>query len=220
MRTEFHAQLDRLTAELGEMCGITASAAADATATVLHGDTAAAARVRRQLHHLDELQQQVDRRAFALLARHAPVAHDLRLVMTAFGIAADADRMGALAANIAGIGTRARSGVPVPARTFGLFADMGRHAVDLAERTQRAVVAGDMGEAVRVQEGDAALNELNRQLLGAVLNDQWAEGVAAATDMALLGRFYERFADQAVDIARKVVFQISGESPRLGQISH
>lgn len=218
MRTEFHAQLDRLTAELGEMCGITAATAADATAAVIDSDTAAAGRVHIHLQHLDALEQQVNRRAFALLARHAPVAHDLRIVMTAFGIAANADRMGALAVNIAGIGTRARSGVAVPTRTLGLFAEMGHHAVDLAERTQRAVIAGDMAEAVRVQEGDAAMDELNRGLLGTVLNEHWSEGVAAATDAALLGRFYERFADQAVDIARKVVFQVSGETPRIGQI--
>lgn len=200
------------------MCGIAADTAADATTAVLGGDAAAARRVRSQLSSLDELNAQVDRRAFSLLARHAPVAHDLRLVMTAFGIAANADRMGALATNIAGIGTRARTGVAVPATTLGLFADMGRHAVDLAERAQRAVIAADTVEAVRIQQGDEAMNALNRRLLGTVLNDSWSDGVAAATDVALLGRFYERFADHTVDIARKVIFQESGRTPEIGQI--
>lgn len=219
MRTEFHAQLDRLTAELGEMCGIAAATAADATAAVVDSDAAAARRVRSQLDRLDALKAQVDRRAFALLARHAPVAHDLRLVMTAFGIAADADRMGALATNIAGIGTRSRTGVAVPPTTLGLFADMGRHAVDLAERAQRAVITGDTVEAARIQQGDAAMNDLNRELLTTVLDERcWSEGVAAATDVALLGRFYERFADHAVDVARKVIFQASGVTPEAGQI--
>jgi phosphate transport system protein len=218
MRTEFHAQLDRLTAELGEMCEIAATSAADATAAVVDTDAAAARRVRSQLSRLDELNEQVDRRAFSVLARHAPVAHDLRLVMTAFGIAANADRMGALANNIAGIGTRARTGVAVPATTLGLFADMGRHAVDLAERAQRAVIAGDTVEAARIQQGDAAMNDLNRELLTTVLDERWSDGVAAATDVALLGRFYERFADHAVDIARKVIFQASGVAPEVSQI--
>lgn len=200
------------------MCGIAADTAADATTAVLVGDATAARRVRSQLSSLDELNAQVDRRAFSLLARHAPVAHDLRLVMTAFGIAANADRMGALATNIAGIGTRARTGVAVPAVTLDLFADMGRHAVDLAERAQRAVIAGDTVEAARIQQGDEAMNVLNRQLLGTVLNDSWSDGVASATDVALLGRFYERFADHTVDIARKVIFQASGRTPDIGQI--
>lgn len=200
------------------MCGIAADTAADATTAVLGGDAAAARRVRSQLSSLDELNAQVDRRAFSLLARHAPVAHDLRLVMTAFGIAANADRMGALATNIAGIGTRVRTGVAVPATTLGLFAEMGHHAVDLAERAQRAVIAADTVEAVRIQQGDEAMNALNRRLLGTVLNDSWSDGVAAATDVALLGRFYERFADHTVDIARKVIFQESGRTPEIGQI--
>lgn len=200
------------------MCGIAATTAADATAVVIDGDSGAAQRVRTELHRLDELNQQVDQRAFSLLARHAPVAHDLRLVMTAFGIAADADRMGALATNITKIGTRARTGVAVPAATRGLFADMGRHAVDLAERAQRAVITGDIAEATRIQQADAAMDDLNRELLGTVLNERWSDGVAAATDVALLGRFYERFADHAVDIARKVIFQVSGETRHVGQI--
>lgn len=218
MRTEFHAQLDRLTAELGEMCGIAASAAADATATVIDGDTAAAERVRTELTHLDELNACVNHRAFALLARHAPVAHDLRIVMSAFSIAADADRMGALATNIARIGTRSRTGVAVPAVTLGLFADMGRRSVDLAERAARAVLTGDTGEARRIQDGDAAMNDLHRQLLATVLDERWSDGIAAATDAALLGRFYERFADHAVDIARRVVFQESGRTPEASPI--
>ena len=73
MRTEFHAQLDRLTAELGEMCGIAATTAADATTALIHADAAAAGRVRSALRRLDELNGLVDRRAFSLLARHAPV---------------------------------------------------------------------------------------------------------------------------------------------------
>jgi phosphate transport system protein len=218
MRTEFHAQLDRLTAELGEMCGIAADTAFDATAAVVDSDAAAAGRVRSELTRLDQLNEQVDRRAFSVLARHAPVAHDLRIVTTAFGIAADADRMGALAANIARIGTRARTGVAVPTTTLGMFADMGRHAVDLAERAQHAVIGGDTVEAARIQQADAAMNDLNRELLTTVLNESWSEGVAAATDVALLGRFYERFADHAVDIARKVIFQASGVAPKPDQI--
>lgn len=210
MRTEFHAQLDRLTAELGEMCGIAATTAADATTALIHADAAAAGRVRSALRRLDELNGLVDRRAFSLLARHAPVAHDLRIVMSAFTIAANADRMGALAANIAKVGTRPNDYPEVPAAVVELLVTMGRHAVDLAERAQRAVIADDVIEARGVQEADAAMNDLHRELLANVQNSRWTYGVAAASDVVLLGRFYERFADNAVEIARKVIFQASG----------
>ena len=48
------------------------------------------------------------------------------------------------------------------------------------------------------------------------VDSRWPHGAAAASDVALLGRFYERFADQAVDIARRVVFQLSGRVGTVG----
>ena len=63
------------------------------------------------------------------------------------------------------------------------------------------------------------MNDLHRQLFVLVLDRRWPHGAAAAADVALLGRFYERFADQAVDIARRVVFQGCGRIGTLGAIS-
>ncbi|MGW0161926.1 phosphate signaling complex PhoU family protein [Mycobacterium sp. NPDC003323] len=207
MRTEFHAQLDRLTAELGEMCALAGEAAADATTALIDADPQARGRVRQALRRLDVLNERVDRRAFSVLARHSPVAHDLRLVMSAFSIAANADRMGALAANIA------RFDGPVPEVTVPILARLGEHVVALAEHARRAVTGGDTDEAERVRLGDAAVNDLHRELLATVLNERWSAGIQAASDTALLGRFYERFADNAVEIARKVIFQEIGEVP-------
>ncbi len=206
MRTEFYAQIDRLTAELGEMCELAADAAADATAAVVESDPEAGARVRSTLRRLDELNDRVDRRAFTLLALHAPVAHDLRVIMSAFSIAANADRMGALAANVVTIG-------PVPEEARAVFAEMGRVAVALAERARRAVLGDDAEEAERIRLDDAAMNDLHRELLTRILNDRWPHGVQSASDVALLGRFYERIADNAVEIGRRVIFQASGEAP-------
>lgn len=218
MRTEFHAQLDRLTAELGEMCEIAAAAVTDATTALVHADHAALSRVRANLRRLDQLNACVDKRAFSLLALHGPVAHDLRIVMSAFPIAANADRMGALAANIAKVGARADGGIAVPAATLDTFVEMGRLAIDIAERAHRAVIGSDIDEARGLQHADAAMNDLYRRLLATVTNDRWSDGVAAASDVVLLGRFYERFADNAVEIARKVVFQVSGKFPEPSEL--
>ncbi|WBP93565.1 phosphate signaling complex protein PhoU [Mycolicibacterium neoaurum] len=206
MRTAFIAQIDRLTADLGQMCALAAVSAVDATAAVVHEDVDAAPRVRATLHRLDQLNRRIDRSAFALLALHAPVAHDLRVVMSAFSIAANADRMGALAANIAKTG-------PAPETARDLFAQMGSQAVSLAETARRAVLGDDAAEAERLLRDDAVMNDLHRELLTTVLTDGWPHGVQSASDVALLGRFYERFADNAVEIARKVIFQARGEAP-------
>jgi phosphate transport system protein len=217
MRTEFHAQLDRLTAELGEMCALAATAAEDATAAVVEADPTALGRVRSDLRRLDDLRAGIDRRAFAVLALNAPVAHDLRIAMSAFVIAANADRMGALAVNIAKTSTR-NAGAALPAEALGIFAEMGRVANELAERARIAVVGDDADEARRLQDADTAMNDLYRSLLRTVLNEGWSHGVAAASDAVLLGRFYERFADNAVEIARKVIFQASGTRPEISRL--
>lgn len=219
MRTEFHAQLQRLTAELGEMCAIAATAIDDATAVVVDADSTAVIRVRRHLRRLDDLNACIDRRAFSVLALNAPVAHDLRVAMWAFSVAASADRMGALAANIAKTAARSHGDAAVPAQTLGIFAEMGHIAAGLAEGARAAVVGDDAEQARRVRETDAVMNDLYRRLLGTVLNEGWSHGVAAASDVVLLGRFYERFADNAVEIARKVIFQASGRIPEAREIA-
>ena len=62
---------------------------------------------------------------------------------------------------------------------------------------------------------DDAMDTLNRQLFAVLLDGgEWTHGVQAAVDAALLGRFYERFADHAVEIGRRVVFQVTGSLPR------
>ncbi len=126
------------------MCGIAATTAVDATAAVVDSDAAAARRVRTELRRLrlDELNELVGKQR--VLGVGPPRLGGPRPAgghATAFGIAANADRMGALAANIAMIGTRARTGVALPAATLGMFADMGHRAVDLTERAQHAVSA-------------------------------------------------------------------------------
>jgi phosphate transport system protein len=54
---------------------------------------------------------------------------------------------------------------------------------------------------------------LHKHLFTVLLDKEWTHGVAAAVDLALLGRFYERFADHAVQIGRRVVFEATGTPP-------
>lgn len=212
MRTEFHAQLDRLTAELGEMCGTAATLIDSATVALVDADLPSAERVAAELAHLDALDARARDRAFSLLALHAPVARDLRTVVSAIQIAGDADRMGGLAANVAKIARRhhPESAVPAPAGEY--FVQMGRLAVELAERVQTAVMTGDVERARLIQDGDDAMDDLHRRLFRLLTDIRWPHGSAAAADVILLGRFYGRFADHALEIARRVAFQSTGHA--------
>jgi len=63
------------------------------------------------------------------------------------------------------------------------------------------------------------MDSLHRQLFTVLMDhDEWKQGVSAAVDVALLGRFYERFADHAVEIGRRVVFMVTGSLPPEQQV--
>jgi phosphate transport system protein len=57
------------------------------------------------------------------------------------------------------------------------------------------------------------MDDLHRHLFTVLMDREWKHGVTAAVDVTLLSRFYERFADHAVEIARRVIFQATGSFP-------
>jgi phosphate transport system protein len=214
MRVAFHAELDRLAAELGDMCELVADIMQCATAALVHADLVPAKQVTVDLQRLDKLNGRVSDRAFALLALQAPVAHDLRVVVSAIQIAADADRMGGLAANVAKVARRHHPETAVPTEAIDHFAEMGRIAVELANCLHTAVLTGDVELARRIRDDDAVMEGLHAHLFTLASDGRWTHGSAAAADMILLGRFYGRFADHAAEIARRIVFQAHGQEPR------
>jgi phosphate transport system protein len=151
--------------------------------------------------------------AFVLLALQAPVAGDLRSIVTAIQIVADVDRMGALALHVAKIARRRHPQHALPEEVNGYFAEMGRVAVELGNSAQEVLVTRDPEKAARISEEDDAMDDLHRHLFSVLMDREWKHGVTAAVDVTLLSRFYERFADHAVEIARRVIFQATGSLP-------
>ena len=95
---------------------------------------------------------------------------------------------------------------------IGYFAEMGRLAVDLGSSTQKALLSADPEKAAQIAGDDDAMDNLHRHLFTVLMDDEWKHGVAAAVDVTLLGRFYERFADHAVNAGEHVIYLITGES--------
>src|SRR5262249_53687685 len=151
--------------------------------------------------------------AFVLLALQAPVAGDLRAIVSSIQIVADVDRMGALALHVAKIARRPHPQDALPDAVNGYFAEMGRVAVELGNSAQEVLITRDPEKAARIREEDDAMDDLNRHLFTVLMDREWKHGVAAAVDVTLLGRFYERFADHAVEVARRVIFQATGRFP-------
>ena len=121
--------------------------------------------------------------------------------------------MGALALHVAKIARRRHPQHALPEEVNGYFAEMGRVAVELGKQAQDALISRDPEKAARIREEDDAMDDLHRHLFTLLMDHEWKHGVTAAVDVTLLSRFYERFADHAVEIARRVIFQATGELP-------
>jgi len=212
MRTVFHEQLDSLTEMLSSMCGLAGLAMDRATQALLHADLAMAEKVIGDHDQLAHMQTRAGKAAFALLALQAPVAGDLRLVFGSFQNVADAERMGALALHVAKIARRRHPHHVLPDEVEGYFGEMGRIAVELGNSAKEVVLSRDPKQAAQISRKDDAMDQLHKELFSVLMDTQWKHGVAAAVDVTLLGRFYERFADHAVEIGRRIVFEATGEA--------
>jgi phosphate transport system protein len=213
MRTAYHEQLDALTEQLGEICGLAGVAMERATQALLQADLVLAELVITDHEQMTAMSARAEESAFVLLALQAPVAGDLRAIVSSIQIVADIDRMGALALHVAKIARRRHPQHALPEEVNGYFAEMGRVAVELGNSAREALVTRDPEKAARVREEDDAMDDLHRHLFTVLMDREWKHGVAAAVDVTLLGRFYERFADHAVEVARRVIFQVTGKFP-------
>ncbi len=213
MRTAYHEQLDALSSLLGEMCGLSGRAMERATQALLQADLVLAEAVISDHDQITAMSAKAEESAFVLLALQAPVARDLRSIVSAIQIVADIDRMGALALHVAKIARRRHPQHALPEEVNGYFAEMGRVAVELGNSAQDVLITRDPERAAQIQEEDDAMDDLHRHLFSVMMDREWKHGVAAAIDVTLLGRFYERFADHAVEVARRVIFQATGTYP-------
>ena len=219
MRTAYHDQLDQLTEQLGDMCGLAGTAMERATQALLQADLVLAEQVITDHEQIVAMSARAEEAAFVLLALQAPVAGDLRSIVTAIQIVADVDRMGALALHVAKIARRRHPQHALPEEVNGYFAEMGRVAVELGNSAQEVLVTRDPEKAARISEEDDAMDDLHKHLFTVLMDREWTHGVTAAVDVTLLSRFYERFADHAVEIARRVIFQATGALPEGDQLA-
>jgi len=211
MRDAFHEDLDKISDQLVEMTRLAGSAVARATTALLDADVHLAESVIVADQELDEIRSSLDAMSVDLLARQQPVATDLRMVVTSMRMSSDLERMGDLARHIAKV-ARLRypeSAVPPVLRSHVL--QMGQVAERIVAKAGSVIAAKDVPSAVTLEKDDDAMDELHRQLFEALLGGQSAFTTETVVDMTLVGRYYERFADHAVSVARRVVYLVTGQ---------
>jgi phosphate transport system protein len=210
MRTAFHEQLDALAADIADICGMAGAAMERATQALLQADLVLAEDVITENDAFTARIRKAEEAAITLLALQSPVAGDLRLVVSSLSNLADVHRMGALALHVAKLTRRRHPAKALPEEVNGYFTEMGRIAVDIGHSIKEVVQSGDLDRAAQLDDDDDDMDNLHRHLFTVLMDREWKHSVAAAVDVTLLGRYYERFADHAVEIGRRVIFQATG----------
>ena len=211
MREHFHDELQGLSDLLVEMSRLVGSAIGRATTALLDSDLSLAESVISADEQVDALQAEFEERSLNLLALQQPVATDLRTIVTGLRMSSDLERMGDLAQHIAKLARmrHPRSAIPTELRTTVM--QMGHVAEQIVAKTGTVIALRDLEAAAQLEIDDDAMDDLHRELFTLLLDEDWPHGIEAAIDVTLCGRFYERFADHAVSVARRVVYLVTGE---------
>jgi phosphate transport system protein len=211
LREQFEIDLQSIDDQLVEMTRLVGSAMGRATTALLDADLALAESVITADEQVDAIQVELEERALVLIARQAPVATDLRVLIAALRMSADLERMGDLARHVAKLARLRYPNSAIPAELRGTILEMGQIAEALVVKTGSVIAGRDIEAAVELEDDDDEMDHLHRGLFNKILADDWKYGVETAVDVTLIGRYYERYADHAVAVARRVVFLVTGE---------
>lgn len=212
MRGDYHENLRRLAQLQNLICLQDRAAIADATQALVTADIELAEAAIDTAAHVETMAQEAEQEAIRLLALQAPVASELRQVVTAIQLIGNLQRMGALAGHVAVSARRRHPDFVVADPVRPLIIRMGDAAVAIATSAAGVLESGDPESAATLDAQDDAMDHLHEELLGMVLSPRWHYSVTAAVDLTLLGRYYERFADNAVEVGRRTIFLATGET--------
>jgi phosphate transport system protein len=211
LRSQFDVDLQAIDDQLVEMTRLVGSAMHRATTALLDADLAVAESVIGADEQIDALHVDLEERALVLIARQAPVATDLRVLIAALRMSADLERMGDLARHVAKLARLRYPNSAVPAGLRGDVLEMGQVAERLVVKAGSIIANRDLTAAQELETDDDEMDRLHRGLFGKLLVPDWSHGIETAIDITLAGRYYERYGDHAVAVARRVVFLVTGD---------
>jgi len=211
MRTIFTAEMSQLAEDLVDMAEHVKSAIHRATEALAKKDLDLAQKVIADDVKLDNMENRVDERCVLLIAQQQPVGLDLRTIVTSLRISAGLERMGDLAQHVAEAARRTYPDSPVPASHKDVIAKMGSAANHAADLVADLIRTRDLNVAAQIVDEDDTLDELHEKAYKLLLAKGYKGGTQQTLDVALLARFLERFGDHSVNVARRVIYLVTGD---------
>jgi phosphate transport system protein len=210
-RRTFHHELDELRERIVEFAALVAETIPRATQALLDMDLNLAKQVIEGDDELDARSLSIEESCHRLLALQQPMAGDLRAIVTAVKLNWELERSADLAVNLAKTVRRIYQ-VPLDPRLRGLIQQMGEEAYLLTSRAVEAYATGDAKLAQSLDEMDDPLDALQAQYVHTIIDHHDRQGLdlQAAVQLALIGRYYERIGDHAVNVGERIWYMITG----------
>jgi phosphate transport system protein len=211
MRNTYHDELDEITDLLVDMTRLVSSAMERTSTALLDADLTLAEMVIDGDLAIDAVYHDIEKRAFEILARQQPVASDLRTIVTSLRMVADLERSGDLALHLAKLARRRYPECAIPVELRPTILEMAQVAERIMTKTGTVIATRDVDQARQLERDDDVMDDLHRTLFTIMLSDSWDHRVETSIDIALAGRYFERFADHAVSVAHRVIYLVTGE---------
>jgi phosphate transport system protein len=202
-RHDFHQQVQAIEASVVELFAIVGEDLAVATEALLNSDASAHNVLAERQASIDSIYAELDLLVNQQLVLQAPVAAELRHLLSVLRILPDQDRAHRLVFHIAEHATHVLSDDLSP-RTRGLIRSMGDTAAGMWNQTATAWYERDRKAAELLEQRDEEMDSLHSVLIAELASG--TSRLPVAMDMTLVARYYERFADHAVNIARRIVY--------------
>ncbi len=211
MRETYHNELEEITDLLVDMTRLVSSAMERTSTALLDADLTLAETVIDGDLAIDAVYHDIEKRCFEILARQQPVAKDLRTIVTSLRMVADLERSGDLALHLVKLARRRYPECAVPVELRPTILEMAHVAETIMTKVGTVIATQDVEQARQLERDDDVMDDLHRKLFTIMLDDDWGYGVETAIDIALAGRYFERFADHAVSVAHRVIYLVTGE---------
>lgn len=209
-RQEFDNELEAIESKVIELFAMVAEGVPVATQALLNGDEAAFVTLAERDRAIDALYVEVEGLANREILLQAPVASDLRFLLSVLRIVPELERSHDLVVHIAAVASHLL-GEDLTPRAKALVGRMGDLASEMWRQAADSWYQRDRSTAQALSESDEGMDELHSSLTAELASGQMA--VPVAMEMALVARDYERLGAHAVNIARRVIY-LAGTAPR------
>ncbi|MEZ0347732.1 MAG: phosphate signaling complex protein PhoU [Thermus sp.] len=211
MREALDRALNQLLEETLRMLSLVREMTQEATEALVQQDAARAQGVIAKDKEVDALELKVENQAIAVIARHQPVATDLRLIFTVIKALTDLERAGDYAMHVAE-DTLLLSKEP-PLKRYVTLPEMGRRLLEMTDTLGRSVAERDAALARKVLELDDQVDglyeEVTRELITYMMEDP--RTITKALTLMRVARSYERLGDHLENVAERVIYWLTGE---------